>query len=119
MSAGGSGSVGGTASGGAASTTTDCPVVYVPLQTSSEPPLSCTIALPTLPPGNWWYVIAATDTGGQPVVIPPSHTEGCEFSDQTRQSLTLVGSDCDGFKNGTYSNLRFAYTCEGGEIVVQ
>lgn len=112
----GSNNLGGSASGGVASSSTECPVVSVPLQTPTDITLrSCTISLPALPPGSWWFVLAATAAGG-PVVIPVSQSDGWVYGDQI---ATLVGPTCDEFKQGLYSNLRFVYTCQGGEINVQ
>jgi hypothetical protein len=112
----GSGNLGGSTSGGVASTSTECPVVSVPLQIPTDITLrSCTISLPALPPGSWWFVLAAADVSGQAVVFPVSQSDGWVYADHT---ATLVGPTCDKFKQGFYSDLRFVYTCQGGEIIV-
>ena len=77
---------------------------------------SCTISLANTPSGQWTIEIWAT-TNGTTVQIPSSTTNGWTYTDSTKTSITLVGPTCDNLKNGTYSNLQFVYTCEGGVIV--
>ena len=77
---------------------------------------SCTISLSNTPSGTWTIAIWATENGTT-VQIPSSTTNGWTYTDSTKSSITLVGTACDSLKNGTYSNVQFVYTCEGGVIV--
>ena len=76
---------------------------------------SCTISLANTPSGQWTIAIFAKENGTA-VQIQSSTTNGWTYTDSTKSSITLVGTACDDLKNGTYTNLQFVYTCEGGVI---
>lgn len=78
---------------------------------------SCTISLQNVPSGDWTIAIWATDSSGKEIQIQNNSADGWEYTNNSRSSITLVGSSCDSLKNGTYSNLQFVYTCQGQQIL--
>jgi hypothetical protein len=78
---------------------------------------SCTISLQNVPSGQWTMAIWATNSSGKVVQIPSSTSDGWEYTNTNKSSITLVGPTCDGLKNGSYSNLQFVYTCQNQQII--
>lgn len=78
---------------------------------------SCTISLKNVPSGNWTIAIWAKDSSGNTVQIPNSTTDGWGYTNNTKSSITLVGSACDNLKDDKYSDLQFVYTCQGQDII--
>jgi hypothetical protein len=78
---------------------------------------SCTISLANTPKGEWTVAISATNPDGQTVEIPSDPNDGWAYTDATRTSISLLGSSCEGLKNGEYTNFNFVFTCLGSNIV--
>ena len=78
---------------------------------------SCTISLQNVPSGQWTMAIWATNSSGKVVQLPSSTSDGWEYTDANKSSITLVGPTCDSLKNGSYSNLQFEYTCPNQQII--
>ena len=78
---------------------------------------SCTISLQNVPGGQWTIAIWATDSSGKTIQIPNSISDGWDYTDTSKSSITLVGPTCDNLKSGEYIDLKFVYTCPGSIII--
>ena len=80
---------------------------------------SCTIPLTSTPQNvdEWKIAITATDSSGTIGEVPNSATDGWAYTDTSRTSVTLVGTYCDGMKNGDYKDFTFRFTCKNTPLI--
>jgi len=74
---------------------------------------SCEISLENVPSGLWSIAIFVKDSSGNVIQIENNQTNGWNYTDTTKSSITLFGTTCDNVKSGIYSDLNFVYTCSG------
>jgi hypothetical protein len=75
---------------------------------------NCTIPLTGVPSNLSNIAISVNNAAGMPTKVPMDPTNGWEYTDGTKTAIQLYGTYCDGVKAGTYSNVQFVYSCEGG-----
>jgi hypothetical protein len=80
---------------------------------------SCTIPLDGTPQNvdEWNIAITATDSSGNVAPVPNSATDGWAYTDTSRTSVTLVGTYCDGMKNGSFTDFKFLFTCKNTPLI--
>jgi hypothetical protein len=79
---------------------------------------SCTIPLKGVPANLTNVAVSVDDASGNPSKVPEDTTNGWEYTDATKTAILLHGMYCDSVKNGTYTNIKFVYACDGQPICI-
>jgi hypothetical protein len=79
---------------------------------------SCTIPLTGVPANLTNVAVSVNDAAGNPTKVPEDGTNGWTYTDATNTTILLHGMYCDSVKAGTYSNVKFVYSCDGVPICI-
>jgi hypothetical protein len=79
---------------------------------------SCTIPLTGVPANLTNVAVSVDDASGNPTKVPEDATNGWTYTDPTNTAIQLHGSYCDSVKGGTYTNVKFVYSCDGQPICI-
>ena len=79
---------------------------------------SCTIPLTGVPSNLTNVAVSVDDASGNPTKVPEDATNGWTYTDATDTAIQLHGSYCDSVKGGTYTNVKFVYSCDGMPICI-
>jgi len=79
---------------------------------------SCTIPLTGVPANLTNVAVSVDDASGNPTKVPQDATNGWTYTDATNTAIQLHGSYCDSVKGGTYTNVKFVYSCDGQPICI-
>ena len=79
---------------------------------------SCTIPLTGVPQNLTNVAVSVDDASGNPTKVPEDATNGWTYTDTTNTAIQLHGSYCDSVKGGTYTNVKFVYSCDGQPICI-
>jgi hypothetical protein len=79
---------------------------------------SCTVQLQGVPAGQTNVAVSVDDTSGKATQVPQDPNNGWSYVGGSMMAIQLNGTYCDGVKNGTYTNIKFYYACNGMPIVI-
>ena len=79
---------------------------------------SCTIPLTGVPANLTNVAVSVDDAAGNPTKVPEDATNGWTYTDATNTAIQLHGMYCDSVKGGTYTNVKFVYSCDGQPICI-
>ena len=79
---------------------------------------SCTIPLTGVPANLTNVAVSVDNASGTPTKVPEDATNGWTYTDMNNTAIQLHGSYCDSVKAGTYTNVKFVYSCDGQPICI-
>jgi von Willebrand factor type A domain len=79
---------------------------------------SCTVQLQGVPAGQTNVAVSVDDSSGKATEVPEDPTNGWSYTSTADTAIQLNGTYCDGVKNGTYTNIKFYYACDGMPIMI-